>query len=45
MRIISPIFSAFGLVLAQIDWLCEGDRFSHRVWERDQLVVSRKYSE
>ena len=45
VRIISPIFSAFGLVLAQLDWLCEGDRFSHRVWQRDQPVVSRKYSE
>ena len=44
-RLISPIFSALGLVLAQLDWLCEGDRFSHRVWQRDSPVVSRKYSE
>ena len=42
MRLISPMISALGLVLAQLDWLCEGDRFSHRVWQRDHPVVSRK---
>ena len=33
------MISALGLVLAQLDWLCEGDRFSHRVWQRDHPSV------
>lgn len=31
VRLISPLISAAGLVSAQVDWLCEGDRFIHRV--------------
>ena len=39
VRVISPLISAGGLVFAQLDFLCENDRFIHRIWQRDHPAV------
>ena len=39
IRLLSVGVSTSGLVLTQMDWLCENDRFLHRVWKRDGAPV------
>ena len=39
LRIFSPMFSAAGLIMSQMDFLCENDRFCHQIWRRDKPVV------
>lgn len=39
LRILSPAFSAAGLTLAQLDYLCENSRFLNRQWQRDAPPV------
>ena len=39
MRILSTVTSSFTLILSQLDFLCENDRFLHRKWRRDAPPV------
>jgi len=39
LRLMSVCTSAVGLVLNQMDFLCENDRFLHRVWKRDAAPI------
>jgi len=39
VKLISPLVAAGGLIFAQLDFLCENDRFAHRVWQRDHPLV------
>lgn len=39
LRLFSPSFSATGLVMSQMDFLCENDRFTRRIWRRDAPPV------
>ena len=39
LRIFSPAFSAAGLIMSQMDFLCENDRFCHHKWVRDKPLV------
>jgi len=39
VRIFSPSFSAAGLIMSQMDFLCENDRFVHETWRRDKPLV------
>lgn len=38
-RLFSPCFSAFSLMLSQLDFLCENDRFIHEEFKRDAAPV------
>ena len=39
VKLISPLIAAGGLIFAQLDFLCENDRFAHRIWQRDHPLV------
>ena len=38
-KVFSPMFSAIGLIMSQMDFLCENDRFVHSQWRRDKPLV------
>ena len=39
LRLLSPVWSAVGLALSQLDFLVENDRFHNKIFKRDNAVV------